>query len=254
MPTAIVRAVSPAINRCELSYLERREIDVPRAMEQHRDYVRCLEQLGATVLSLAAEPDLPDSVFVEDPAVVVDEVAVIAHMGAESRRAEAESLAHALAAFRRLEWLKSPATLEGGDVIRIGRTLYVGASQRTNTEGIAQLAAVLAPFGYDVRAVEVRGCLHLKSGACHLGRGTLLVNPEWIDAGAFDDYKLIDVAEAWAADVLEIGGVILMPEGFPETRRRLEHAGFAVRSVDVSELQKAEAGVTCMSIVFDERP
>ena len=146
---------------------------------------------------------------------------------------------------------EEPATLEGGDVIRIGSTLYVGASQRTNVDGIAQLADLLAPYGYEVRPVEVRGCLHLKSGACAVGRETLLVNRDWIDAAAFQDYTLIDVGEPWAADVLELGGVILMPEGFPETRRRLEQARFVVRSVDVSELQKAEAGVTCMSILLD---
>jgi len=250
MPTAIVRAVSPAMNCCELSYLDRQEIDIPRAVEQHRNYVRCLEELGADIIRLPAEPDLPDSVFVEDPAVVVDEIAVIARTGAESRRGEAESLAAALAPFRPVHWLTAPATLEGGDVMRIGSTLYVGVSQRTNVDGIAQLAAVLAPFGYDVRPVEVRGCLHLKSGVCHLGRDTLLVNREWIDASAFEGYALIDVAEPWAADVLELGGVVLMPEGFPQTRARIEQAGFPVRTVDVSELQKAEAGVTCMSILL----
>ncbi len=250
MPTAITRAVSPAMNRCELSFLDRCEIDVPRAIEQHRAYVHCLEELGATVVALPAEDALPDSVFVEDPAVVVDELAVITRMGAESRRAEAESLAQALATFRPLHWLTPPATLEGGDVIRVGKTLYVGASQRTNAIGIAQLAAAVDPHGYDVRAVEVRGCLHLKSGACSLGRRTMLVNRDWIDASAFDDYTLIDVAEPWAADVLELGGVVLMPEGFPKTRDRLESAGFPVRTVDVSELQKAEAGVTCMSVIL----
>ncbi len=251
MPTAITRGVSPAINRCELSYLDRQPIDVARAIEQHRNYVESLEALGAVVVALPAEEELPDSVFVEDPAVVVDEIAVIARMGAESRRGEAESLAQALALFRALHWLESPATLEGGDVIRVGQTLYVGASLRTNVDGIAQLAAVLAPFGYDVRPVEVRGCLHLKSGACSIGRGAMLVNREWIDADALRGYTLIDVAEPWAADVLELGGVILMPEGFPLTRRRLEREGFAVRTVDVSELQKAEAGVTCMSVILD---
>ena len=250
MPTAITRAVSPAMNRCELSYLDRQDIDVPRAIDQHRDYIRCLESLGATVVTLPAEPDLPDSVFVEDPAVVVDEIAVIARMGAESRRAEAESLAQTLAQYRPLHWLTEPATLEGGDVMRVGRTLYVGASQRTNAEGIAQLARALAPFGYDVRAVDIRGCLHLKSGACYLGRRMMLVNREWIDAAAFQGYALIDVAEPWAADVLELGGVVLMPANFPDTRPRLEAAGLVVRTVDVSELQKAEAGVTCMSIIF----
>ena len=150
------------------------------------------------VITLPAERDLPDSVFVEDPAVVVDEVAVITRMGAESRRRESESLAGALAQFRPLHWMTAPATLEGGDIIRAGRTLFAGVSQRTNAEGIAQLAAAVAPFGYEVRPVEVRGCLHLKSGACYLGRETILANREWIDADVFRDFRILDVAEPWA--------------------------------------------------------
>jgi dimethylargininase len=184
--------------------------------------------------------------------VVVDEIAVITRMGAESRRREAESLSGALAQFRPLHWMTAPATLEGGDVIRAGRTLFAGVSQRTNAEGIAQLAAAVAPFGYEVRPVEVCGCLHLKSGACYIGGGTVLANREWIDAAAFREFQIIDVAEPWAADVLALGGVVLMPAGFPETQERLERCGFTVRAVDVSELQKAEAGVTCMSVLLED--
>jgi dimethylargininase len=251
MLRAVTRAVSPALNRCELSFIERQEIDVPRAIAQHEEYVRCLTALGAGVVVLPAERDLPDSVFVEDPAVVVDEIAVIARMGAESRRREAESLAGALAQFRPLHWMTEPATLEGGDVIRAGRTLFAGLSQRTNAAGIAQLAAAVAPFGYDVRSVPIRDCLHLKSAGCYLGRRKILANRDWLDAEAFRDFEILDVAEPWAADVLAIGDAILMPAGFPKTQALLDRAGFDVRTVDVSELQKAEAGVTCMSIILD---
>jgi dimethylargininase len=247
---AIVRGVSPSMGRCELTYLERQEIDVARAMEQHRAYVRCLRRLRLKVYELPADPELPDCVFVEDPAVVVDEVAVIARMGAESRRAEADAMAAALSPFRRLCHMTEPATLDGGDVFRVERTLFAGLSQRTNAEGIEQLRAAVAPYGYEVRPVEVRGCLHLKSGACWIGGRTLLVNREWIDTAAFDGYDLIDVREPWAADVLAIGNLVLMPEGFPETQAELGRWGFKVRTVDVSELQKAEAGVTCMSVIF----
>ena len=249
MLTAITRAVSPAISACELTFLDRSAIDYARADAQHRAYEECLRALGVWVVSLPALADLPDSVFVEDPAVVLDEVAVIARPGAASRRPEAELLAAALERFRPLARIEAPGTLEGGDVIRAGRELYVGLSRRTNAEGIAQLAAILEPYGYSVTAVEVRGCLHLKSGACYLGRGTLLANREWIDATAFTGHRIVDVAEGWAADVLAIRDVILMPAGFPNTAERLEAAGFAVRTVDLSELQKAEAGVTCMSLI-----
>jgi dimethylargininase len=249
MLTAITRAVSPAISECELTFLDRAPIDYERAAEQHRAYEECLRLLGAHVISLPALPDLPDSVFVEDPAVVLDEIAVIARPGAASRRPEAEGIAAALAPLRPLARIEAPGTLEGGDVIRAGRNLYVGLSQRTNAEGIAQLAAIAKPHGYSVTAVEVRACLHLKSGACYLGRGTMLANRGWIDAAAFAGYRLLDVAEEWAADVLAIGDVVLMPAGFPKTAAVLEAAGFGVRTIDVSELQKAEAGVTCMSLI-----
>ncbi len=249
MPTAITRAVSPAISECELTFLDRSAIDYERAAAQHRAYEECLRELGLHVVSLPALPDLPDSVFVEDPAVVLDEVAVIARPGAASRRPEADRIAEALAPFRPLARIEPPGTLEGGDVILAEKDVFVGLSQRTNAEGIAQLAAMVEPHGYSVRAVDVRGCLHLKSGACYLGRGMMLVNREWVDATALTGYRLIDVAEEWAADVLAVGHVIVMPAGFPMTAARLEGEGFTVRTVDVSELQKAEAGVTCMSLI-----
>lgn len=249
MPTAITRAVSPTISHCELTFLDRGAIDYERAAAQHRAYEECLRELGFQVISLPALPELPDSVFVEDPAVVLDEVAVIARPGAASRRPEADQIAEALAPLRPLARIEAPGTLEGGDVILAGKDLYVGLSQRTNAEGIAQLAAIVEPYGYSVRGVEVRGCLHLKSGACYLGRGTMLANREWVDASAFTGCRIIDVAEEWAADVLAIGEVILMPAGFPNTAARLEAEAFTVRTLDVSELQKAEAGVTCMSLI-----
>src|SRR5580658_3174341 len=213
MLTAVTRKISPAMNRCELSYMERVEIDIAKAAEQHRQYEHCLRAMGADVIALPVEPEMPDSVFVEDPAVVVEEVAIMTRPGAESRRREGETLAKTLARFRPLRWMQAPATLEGGDVMRAGRTLYVGASARSNPAGIAQLAEELKPYGYTVKAVEVRGCLHLKSGCCYLGDGIVLANREWADTAAFEKMRIVDVApdEPWAANVLTIGGVALMP-------------------------------------------
>jgi dimethylargininase len=209
--------------------------------------------MGAEVIALPAEAEMPDSVFVEDPAVVVEEVAIMTRPGAESRRREGESLAKTLARFRPLRWMQAPATLEGGDVMRAGRTLYVGASARSNPAGIAQLAEELKPYGYAVRAVEVRGCLHLKSGCCYLGDGIVLANREWADTAAFGTIRIVDVApdEPWAANVLTTGGVALMPAGFPATAEIVEGLGWKVRTVDISELRKAEAGVTCSSLIFE---
>lgn len=238
---------------CELTYLPRQEINIAKAVAQHDGYKQCLGKLGVRVISLPAEPALPDAVFVEDPVVVVDEVAVIARMGAESRRKEADGLAEALAPFRQLRRMREPATLEGGDVLRVDRTILVGLSPRTNQAGVAQLAAELEPFGYKVRPVAVRGALHFKTACSYVGEGTLLVNRGWIDAAALDGYKLIDVAsdEHWAANALRIGETVLMPAGFPRTEAILRRAGFQVQSLDVSELQKAEGSVTCLSVIFE---
>lgn len=252
MLIAITRAVSPSINRCELTFQAKVPIDVVKAIAQHEAYEECLRELGARVVSLSAEPDLPDSVFVEDAAIVVDELAVIPVMGAASRRAETASIAAALGAYRPLKFLESPATLDGGDVMRIGRTLFVGASRRTNTEGIAQLGAALAPFRYEVNAVEVKQCLHLKSGCSYLGRNSILVNRAWVDVTPFAGFELIDVpgTEPGAANALLIDDTVIVPSAFPRTIAMLEARGFAVRPIDVSDFQKAEGGVTCKSLIF----
>ncbi len=252
MLTAITRAVSPGMNQCELSHLERVPIDVAKAAAQHRAYEACLGKLGATVVSLPAEPELPDSVFVEDPVVVVDEVAVITRTGAASRRNEANSLAAAVGKYRPLRYMSAPATLEGGDVLRVGTTLFAGVSGRTNAAGIRQLSDETKPFGYTVRPVEVRGCLHLKSAVSDLGDGAALVSRAWLDAEILTGLRLIDLPERepWAANVLAIDGAIVMPAGFPETAEMLDGLGYRVRTLDLSEIQKAEGGVTCMSILL----
>jgi len=253
MLRAITRAVSPAINQCEIGFIERQEIDLANANQQHRRYESLLAELGARVVSLPAEPDYPDSVFVEDPVVVVDEVAIMTRMGAASRRGESESLARALAAYRPLRWLREPATLEGGDVMRIGRTLYVGVSHRTNRAGIEQLTDELVPLGYAVVPVAVRGALHLKSACCSLGDGVILANRAWLDLQPLAQFRIVDVApeEERAANVLAIGGSVIVPASYPRTAEILERSGLRVRTVDVSELMKAEAGVTCCSLIFD---
>jgi dimethylargininase len=253
MLTAITRAVSPSIVHCELSFIDRQPIDLARAQVQHHAYEKLLEKLGARIISLPAQPDLPDSMFVEDPAIVLDELAVILPLGTETRRREAASLAHALAKFRKIEYVSLPGTLEGGDVLRIGRKLFVGLTKRSNAEGIRQLAATLAPHNYEVIAVPVTGCLHLKSAVTHLGRNTLLANRAWFDTEPLAGYDWIDVdpAEPHAANALALAGTVIFPASFPRTRDRIEALGFHVTSIDISELQKAESGLTCSSLLFE---
>lgn len=252
---AVTRGVSPAIEHCELVHQERRPIDVTLARRQHRLYEEALTALGCRVEALPADPTLADSVFVEDTAIVLDEVAVITRPGAASRRPETAPIARALAPYRPLVSIEPPGTLDGGDVLRIGRTLYVGLSGRSNQAAIDQLSRALAPYGYAVRGVAVRGCLHLKSAVTALGDDTVLVNPAWVDPVVFTGTRPIEIdpRERGAANVLRIGERVIYPASFPGTRRRLAAAGIEILDVDVSELQKAEGAVTCCSLVFEVR-
>jgi dimethylargininase len=249
--TAITREVSGSLADCELTHLDRQPIDVDRARAQHRAYCDLLVALGLRVVVLPEAPDLPDSVFVEDTAVAFNEGAVMTLPGAASRRPEVVAVAETLARYRPLDYL-AQGTLDGGDVLHVGRTLYVGQTPRTSVDGTEALRALVAPAGYSVVPVAVDGCLHLKSGCSYLGRGVVLANREWFDAGALDGVEILDVdaGEPWAANTLAVRDSVVMASGNPETARRVADRGFQVRAVDVSELQKAEAGVSCMSILL----
>jgi dimethylargininase len=249
---ALTRSVPPTIVRCELTHLAREPIDVARAAAQHAAYERRLVRLGCAVRHLPEEPELPDSVFVEDTAVVLEELAVIARPGAESRRGETAAVAAALSEHREIACIREPGTLDGGDVLCVGRRVYVGLSGRTNADGAKQLADLLARHAYVVAGIEVRGCLHLKSAVTAVADDTLLVNPEWVDARQFRAFRRIEVdpAEPCAANPRRGEDPVLCAAAAPRTRERLERQGFDVESVDVSELAKAEAGVSCCSLIF----
>ena len=253
MLLALTRDVSASLADCQLSFVPRTGIDLALARAQHQAYCDALSALGCEVRVLPALDDLPDAVFVEDVALVLDEVAVLTRPGAPSRRAEVEPMASVLAGFRPLLRITAPGTLDGGDIVRIGRDVYVGRAARSNAEGIAQLATLLAPFGYRVQGVATQGCLHLKSAVTAVADDTLLVQPEWVDSSVFAGYRLIEIdpTEEHAANAVRIGDTVVHPDCFPRTRERLERAGIAVSAVDVSELQKAEGAVTCCSLVFD---
>jgi dimethylargininase len=248
---AFTREVSPAIGRCELTHLARVPIDLGRAREQHAAFERTLTRLGCTVRRLPPTPDLPDAVFVQDAAVVFDEVAVLARPGAESRRAEVATVAAALEEFRPLRPIQPPGTVDGGDIVRLGRDVYIGRTARTNADGIQQLIAILAPLGYRVHPVSVTGCLHLQTAVTPVAERILLVNREWVDPGVFGIVDVIDVdpAEPFAANALRVGAVVVYRTGFAATQARLEASGIRVVTVDLSELAKAEAGVTCCCLM-----
>lgn len=252
MLIAITREVSPSLAACELSFVDRAPIDIARAAAQHRDYQRVLSTLGCEVQVLPAIADFPDAVFVEDVAIVVDEVAVMTRPGAPSRRAEGATVADALRAYRTLRAIEAPGTLDGGDVLRIGKRIFVGQSARSNADGIAQLGTLLAEFGYTVQGVPTRDCLHLKSAVTALDDGSVLLQPAWVDRAAFAHYRIVEVdpGEEHAANVLRIGGAVISPACFSQTHARIRALGIDVVAVDVSELQKAEGAVTCCSLVF----
>lgn len=253
MLTAITRGVSETLANGELTFRDRAPIDIALARRQHAAYEAALIALGVRIDQLPAENAYPDAVFVEDVAMVLDEIAIVTAPGAASRRGETESIARAVGKYRPVQHLSPPATLDGGDVVRIGKTLYVGLSSRTNESGIDQLGALLSPLGYTVLAVEVEGALHLKTACTYAGRGILLANPEWTATNIFTDVEIlaVDEKEPWGGSVLAIGDTLVMAASFPRTRAKLEARGFTVVSVDLSELQKAEGGPTCLSIVFD---
>ena len=251
---AITREISDAFQNCQLTHLPRVAIDLERARAQHDAYEWALVELGCTVRRVDSGAGMPDSVFVEDAAVVFREGAVIARSGAESRRAETPAVAEALARFGLSHRdIQEPGTLDGGDVLVVGRNVFVGASRRTNAAGINQLRQIITRLGYSVRAVPVQDCLHLKSAVTAVAPKTLLINRNWVAADAFGDLRLIDVDddEPHAANALFVGDVVICAAAFPKTRARLERDGLRVKVVDVDELAKAEGGVTCCSLVFE---
>jgi dimethylargininase len=249
---ALTHAVGPRLHECALTFVERRPIDVARARQQHAAYCRLLESCGATVRTVEVNLAEPDGVFVEDVAVVLDEVAVAAAMGTPSRRGEVARMIEVLAGYRPVLRIDPPATLEGGDVLRIGRRLFVGRSTRTDAAGIAALQRLVAPSGYEVVPVTVRGCLHLKTGCTALDDRTLLANPGWVDLAPFAGFEVVAVApdEPGGANALRLGATVCLPASHPHTAARVRARGFDVRTVDIGEFEKAEAGVTCLSIVF----
>ncbi len=256
MTLAITRALSASIASCELTHLARAPIDFERACEQHRSYEQLLARLGCEVISLPAEDALPDSVFVEDTAVVVDTLAVLARPGAESRRGEVASIAAALAPHRRLARIESPGCLDGGDVLRVGRQLWVGLSTRSNAEGARQLREWLAPEGYAVDTLSVRECLHLKSAVTQVAEDAVLLDRRWIDPAPFAHLRAVETAEEedGAANALYLEqGLVYPASAFPRTAKRLREAGFSVHSVEADELAKAEGAVTCCSLILGGR-
>ncbi|MBI3169379.1 MAG: dimethylargininase [Chloroflexi bacterium] len=253
MTIAITRHVSSRFNECEITHIERTPIDVDVARAQHDAYVRTLAGLGCQVIELPEEPDLPDSVFVEDTAFILPEVAVITRPGADSRKPEIESIIPALLPHRLLVYVAEPASVDGGDVLVVGKQIFIGMSTRSNKEAVAQLNTLLGSFGYIALGVEMTDCLHLKTAVTRVDDKTLLINKDWVDPSNFPGFDLIEVdaSEPFAANCLPVQGKIIYPTTFPRTRKRLEDKGYVIEPVDLSELAKAEGAVTCCSLIVE---
>lgn len=259
---ALVRQVPLSLAACELTCLPRVPIDLERAREEHRAYVKSLESLGCRVHWAPATPELPDSVFVEDTAVVLDELAIVTLPGAIARRPETESIREALARWRSIASIEpigpagATATLDGGDVLVVGRNVWVGQSSRTSAAGAQKLAKILARFDYSVLATPVRNYLHLKSAVTRIGQEMLLFDPRGIDQREFSALKLVEIdpREPGAANALLLGEMLLFSAAFPRTRDKLLNLGIRLIEIELSELAKAEAGLTCCSLIFREHP
>jgi dimethylargininase len=249
---AITHVPSPNMDRCQLTHVERAAIDYGRACEQHAAYCETLRVCGATVVTLEVNRDCPDCCFIEDTAVVLDEVAILTPMGTESRRGEPAGIEPELRKYRDVVRVRLPATLEGGDVLHAGRTLFVGTTARTNRAGIDALATVATRYGYRVVPVTVRDCLHLQTAVTALDDRTLLVNPSWLDLRDFAGFDIMRVPreEPWAANVARVGASIIAAAAYPRTADIIRDRGYDVRLVDLSEFAKAEGGVTCLSLLI----
>jgi dimethylargininase len=249
---ALTRDISPSIEHCELTHLERTTIDLARARAEHNEYEAALRALGYEVNRLPSGPDMPDSVFIEDAAIVLDELAVIMRPGAESRRVETAAVAEAVRTYRPVAAVLAPGTIDGGDVLRIGKRLFVGAGYRSNDAGIKQLGSIVGSQGYSVESVAFEGCLHLKSAVTLVADDLVLINPAWVDATRFGRVRTIEVdpAEPFAANALRVGVAIVYPAEHARTAKRLEAAGLTIHPVPAGELAKAEGGVTCCALLF----
>jgi dimethylargininase len=247
--TAFVRTPSPRLADAELTFLEPSAIDVERARAQHAVYRELLVRLGLSIVELPPAPEHPDGVFVEDIVVVCDSTAVLTRPGALSRRGEVETAEAAFAGHGlTLHRITEPGTMDGGDVLQVGDTVYVGRTQRTNDAAASQLADLLAPLGRTVVQVGVTGALHLKSAVTALPDGTLIAHPDWFDTSAVRG-PILPAVEPSGADVLLVGDTVVISASAPETAELIRRQGFTVEPVDIGEFEKCEAGVTCLSVL-----
>lgn len=250
---ALTHLPSPNMQACQRTFVPHASIDYERTLEQHTAYCEALRACRVKVVTLNVNAEHPDSTFLEDTAIVLDEVAVLTSMGSPARRKEPQGIEPILRQHREVVRIDPPAKIEGGDVLRVGRRLLVGSSTRTNLAGITLLAGQVEPFGYTVQAIPVQNCLHLKTGCTALPDGRLLVNPAWINPAALGDFEIVEIPsdEPWAANICPVNSSVLLVAQHVRTAELIDSLGFNVRPVELSEFAKAEGGVTCLSLLFN---
>jgi dimethylargininase len=250
---ALTHLPSPKLHAGERTFVAHEIIDYDRALAQHVAYCDALRPCRARAVTLNVNANQPDGTFIEDTAIVLDEVAVLASMGAAARRDEPRAIEPILREHREVVRIEPPATLEGGDVLRVGRTLLVGDSCRTNHSGIALFAAIGERFGYRVVPIPIRECLHLKTACTALPDGRLLINPAWINPTALSDFELLEVPteEPWAANVCPVNSTVLVAAAHQRTAEIIDGLGFHVLAIELSEFAKAEGGITCLSLLIN---
>ncbi|NIO02253.1 MAG: amidinotransferase [Candidatus Latescibacteria bacterium] len=248
---AIIRSVPDTFDRC-IKPDNHLEVSVDLAKEQHAAYCAALEGLGLGLIKIEADNRFPDCCFVEDAAIIVDDKAIVLPMGAPSRIGEEREVRKRLADFKEIFEIEPPANMDGGDVLKIGRKLFVGLSQRTNLHAVRELDALVSNWGFQVLPIQLREVLHLKSACSYLGDECILIYPGYLPEDAFSDYQNIFVheEEAYSANCLAVNGRVLVSKGFHRTIERMQSAGFETLELDMTEFQKGGGSLTCLSIIF----
>ena len=249
---AITRGVSSNMDACELTYRSRDHIDLNKAVLQLEQYNELLRTWDVDLVTMPGSNSYPDCCFVQDTAVVLDEICVIASMGAVTRQGEVSEVERLVSPLRRIRRIMPPATLDGGDVVQIGKLLFVGHSTRTNARGIAALDRLVEPFGYTVVPVQVYGGLHLTTGCGVINDETVLLNPRWLDADAFRGLRqlLVPECEPWAANTIRVDDAVCLEDGAPRTLELVQLFTKRIDTLDISEFRKAEGSLSCLSLIF----
>ena len=229
--------------------------DYTLALKQHDDYIAALKQCGVAVTVLPADERYPDSCFVEDPAVITRKCAIITNPGAPSRNGEKDEIIDAVRKFfpeDKIEYIRFPGTLEGGDVMMVGDHFYVGRSARTNEEGIRQFIEILEKHGLSGSEVPLEEVLHLKTGVNYLENGNMLVSGEFVNKPDFAQYNRVEIPEeeAYAANCIWVNGTVIVPKGYPAVESAVRALGYPVLLVDTSEYRKIDGGLSCLSLRF----